>query len=51
MQVLLHHEQLFVSAILDTSSALILVLDQKGRIIRFNQACEKLSGYTVHEVQ
>lgn len=51
MQVLLHHEQLFVSAILDTSSALILVLDQKGRIIRFNQACEKLSGYTFHEVQ
>lgn len=51
MQELLHHEQIFVSAILDTSSALILVLDSEGKIIRFNRACETLSGYSFNEIQ
>ncbi len=51
IQQLLLHEQIFVSAILDTSSALILVLDSEGKIVRFNRACEVLSGYSFNEIQ
>ena len=39
-------ERNFVSAILDTISALVLVLDTSGRIVRFNRASETLSGYS-----
>ncbi|MGA2537064.1 MAG: PAS domain S-box protein [Terracidiphilus sp.] len=44
-------ERNFISAILDTVAALVMVLDHEGRILRFNQACEITSGYAVHEVQ
>jgi len=37
-------------AVLDTVAALIVVLDTEGRIVRFNRACERLSGYTAAEV-
>jgi PAS domain S-box-containing protein len=50
-QQLLHAEQSFVSAILDTSSALILVLDGEGKIERFNRACETLSGYRLNDIK
>ena len=39
-----------MNKVLDNSSALIIVLDNKGRICLFNKACEKLSGYTLDEV-
>lgn len=39
-------ERNFVSAVLDTVSALVLVLDTAGRIVRFNRACERVSGYS-----
>lgn len=39
-------ERNFVSAVLDTISALVLVLDTAGRIVRFNRASETLSGYS-----
>lgn len=39
----------FVNAILQTSGALIAVLDLSGRIIRFNKACEILTGYKADE--
>lgn len=38
-------ERNFVSAVLDTISALVLVLDTAGRIVRFNRASESISGY------
>jgi len=44
-------ERNFVSAVLKTESALVLVLDTKGRIVRFNLASEQLSGYTLEEVR
>lgn len=44
-------ERNFVSAVLKTESALVLVLDTKGRIVRFNLASEQLSGYTLEEVK
>ncbi|KAF3890136.1 MULTISPECIES: response regulator [Nostocales] len=47
----LHTERNFISAVLDTASALVLVLDIQGRIIRFNQACEQITGYSFSEVR
>jgi len=44
-------ERNFVSAVLKTESALVIVLDTKGRIVRFNLASEKVSGYTLDEVR
>ena len=38
------------SAVLDVSGALIVVLDKQGRIVRFNQACERTTGYSQEEV-
>jgi PAS domain S-box-containing protein len=46
----LHEERNFVSAILDTVGALVVVLDSEGRILRFNPACELTTGYSMEEV-
>ena len=46
----LRAERDFVSAILDTAPSLIMVLDSQGQIIRFNRACEELSGVSMSEV-
>jgi len=37
-------ERNFVSAVLDTVDALVAVFDTAGRIVRFNRACEAISG-------
>jgi PAS domain S-box-containing protein len=50
-QEALENERNFVSAILDTVGALVVVLDTKGRIVRFNHGCEKATGYTFEEVR
>jgi PAS domain S-box-containing protein len=47
----LQKERNVVSAILDTVGALVVVLDHEGRIIRFNRACEAITGYAFAEVQ
>ena len=47
----LQEERNFVSAILDTVGALVVVLDNEGRILRFNPACELTTGYAKEEVQ
>lgn len=47
----LQAEREFIGAVLDTVDALIIVLDQNGRILRFNRACEMLTGYTFAEVK
>jgi PAS domain S-box-containing protein len=47
----LHQERNLLSGILDTVGALVVVLDREGRIIRFNRACEELTGYGSHEAQ
>ena len=39
-------ERNFVAGVLNTISALVLVFDTAGRIVRFNRACEVISGYT-----
>jgi len=47
----LQEERNFVSTILDTVGALVVVLDGEGRILRFNPACELTTGYSMDEVQ
>ena len=43
-------ERNFVSAVLDTVGALVVVLDTAGRIVRFNRICETISGFALSEV-
>lgn len=38
------------SAVLDAIGALVVVLDRQGRIVRFNPACERATGYAAEEV-
>ncbi|MBD2456041.1 response regulator [Nostoc sp. FACHB-87] len=47
----LNEERNFISAVLDTASALVIVLDAKGQIVRFNHACEQITGYSFDEVR
>jgi len=44
-------ERDFAEGLVDTAQAIILVLDTKGRIVRFNPYLEKLSGYRLEEVK
>ncbi|MEG4068848.1 PAS domain S-box protein [Microcoleus sp. Pol11C2] len=43
-------ERNIISKIVDTTACLIVVLDSQGRIVQFNQACEKTTGYSTAEV-
>jgi len=47
----LRAERNFVSAVLDTVGALVVVTDTEGRIVRFNRACEAITGYSFEEVR
>jgi PAS domain S-box-containing protein len=47
----LERERDFLSALLHTVDALVVVLDTEGRIIRFNRACEQITGYPYAEVR
>ena len=42
-------ERDFSQSIVETTSALVVVLDADGRITLFNRACEELTGYTAAE--
>ena len=46
----LQKERDFVSAVLNTEGAMVIVLDRQGRITRFNRACEGITGYSASEV-
>ena len=46
----LQEERNFASALLDTVGALVVVLNREGRIVRFNRACERTTGYSFLEV-
>lgn len=48
---MLSAERNFLNAVLDTAGALVIVLDREGRIVRFNKACEKKTGYTSAEAE
>jgi PAS domain S-box-containing protein len=47
----LQEERNVVSTILDTVGAMVVVLDLEGHIIRFNRACEQMTGYSFVEVE
>lgn len=47
----LEEERNVLSAILDTVGALVVVLDPQGRIVQFNRACERTTGYEFSQVQ
>jgi len=47
----LNQERNFISAVLDTVGALVIVFDSQGQIVRFNQACEQITGYSFDEVR
>ncbi len=46
----LREERNFTAAVLNNAGPLILVMDENGRIVRFNKACERLTGYSYEEV-
>ena len=47
----LRREHAFMLAVLGTMGALVVVLDSQGRIVRFNRACERTTGYSFEEVR
>ncbi|MHC5858582.1 GAF domain-containing protein [Nostoc sp.] len=47
----LNQERNFISTVLDTVGMLVVVLDTQGKIVRFNQACEQITGYSFDEVR
>lgn len=47
----LRKERDFTTAILNTIESLVVVLDRKGRIVSFNRACEKITGYKFEEIK
>jgi PAS domain S-box-containing protein len=44
-------EESFLSTILETMDVLVIVLDPRGRVVRFNQACQRLFGYSAEELR
>ena len=53
IQEMIAGERDFVDSVLDAAGSLVLVLalDRRGRIIRFNRACETTTGYRSAEVE
>ncbi len=47
----LKEEHDMANAIIEHAGLLVVVLDKQGRIIRFNQACQKLTGYSFEDVK
>ena len=47
----LQREQGFTAAVLESAAALVMVTDLDGRIVRFNLACRRLSGYSLEDVE
>ena len=47
----LSQERDFSTAVLDTVGSVVVVLDGAGKIVRFNRACENLTGYRFAEVE
>jgi PAS domain S-box-containing protein len=46
---MLRFERNFISGILETTSAFIVVLDTEGRVLRLNRAIEMMTGLTILE--
>ena len=46
----LDSERNFITTVLDTQEALVIVMDHNGVVVRFNRACETLSGFSQEDV-
>ncbi len=46
----LRERERFVEAVLGATEALVIVLDPQGRVVRLNDACERLSGYHAADI-
>ncbi|HJV28109.1 MAG TPA: ATP-binding protein [Aromatoleum sp.] len=46
----LRTERNFITGLIDNANALSIVFDPVGNIVRFNRACEELTGYSAEEV-
>lgn len=46
----LAHERNFIDGVLNTAGAPMVVVDDQGRIVRFNQACQDLTGQSSADV-
>lgn len=40
----------FTTTVLDTMGSLIVILDPRGQVVRFNHACMEVTGFTLQEV-
>jgi len=49
-QELLRQENEFITTVLDTISALVVVLDENGNMVGFNRAAEQATGYSAIDV-
>jgi PAS domain S-box-containing protein len=47
----LAHEPDFLDVMMDTMSALVIVLDRNGMVHGFNRACQETTGYAYEEMQ
>ncbi|KPJ95794.1 MAG: hypothetical protein AMJ53_01950, partial [Gammaproteobacteria bacterium SG8_11] len=43
-------EKQLTEAVLQSAGAIVVVLDAKGKVVRFNRACEAITGYTAAEM-
>jgi diguanylate cyclase (GGDEF)-like protein/PAS domain S-box-containing protein len=51
IEIQLKREKDMVSRAVDMSPALLIFIDDKGRVISFNRACRELTGYSLAEVK
>lgn len=47
----LQKQHSFISTVLGTAGALVVVLDTAGKIVYFNRTCERITGYSFDEVR
>lgn len=50
LEMELDQERKYISTILNTASALVMVLDVEGKIVSFNRACEYTTSYLYEQV-
>ncbi len=47
----LREERNFISTVLETAGALVVVCDREGRVEQFNRSCQKSTGYSFDEIK
>ncbi len=47
----LERQRTFADSLLDMVASLVMVVDPRGRVVRFNRACEQTSGWSEAEVR